>query len=82
MGPEIRGERVDNTNVYASSAARIDRIKRISSVLNALDGTLAGDLPSALDVSNVRDVFMTAAAIWLVDTGDLAIGHSEVLEIR
>jgi hypothetical protein len=74
--------RVNNTNVYSSPATGIDCVKRIRSALNALDGTFTGNLPPTLDVPNVRDVFMTAAAIWLVDTGDLAIGHSNLLENR
>jgi hypothetical protein len=50
--------------------------------IGAGDGAFAGDLPSALDVSNVRDVFMAAVAIWLMDAGGSAIAYGEVLEAR
>lgn len=66
----------NNTDGHFLTAEAINRVKGILLCIYAANGFLTRHPPFVGKVANMRDVFVTAHPIWLVNARNLKIAHA------
>jgi hypothetical protein len=66
----------NNADVHLLTAEAINRVKGILLCIDAANGFLTRHPPFVGKVANMRDVFVTAHPIWLVDARNLKFAHA------
>jgi len=67
-----------NFDVCSVPVRRIDRVETLPFRFDSLNGRFPGDSPTRCSVPDVGDVFVSAFAIWLGDTGDKEFLHDSI----